>query len=307
MPHSILFCGTPDFAVPSLDVLFEHEDFDIRLVITQPDRPAGRKQILTSPPVKTRAKELGIPVAQPQNISREIDALRAEFPLIADIDFLVVVAYGQILSEEVLALPKIAPVNVHGSLLPRWRGASPIEHAILAGDKETGVTIQVMAKELDAGDILSKEILPITEETTAISLRKKMSNLGADLLVKTIAKPLNPVPQPEEGITFCTKLSREDGKADPQTMSAQHIKRMVRALNPWPGVTLEVEGTPIKLLEVSLTESLHSVALPCAEHTTLYLESVRALSGKTMSGADWARGNRHETSKAAKENPSLNA
>ena len=157
-PFTIIFCGTPAFAVPSLEALAADAAFDIRLVITQPDKPQGRKQMLTAPPVKLAAERLGIPVWQPENINAEISKLEAGS---SQLDYLIVVAYGKILKKQLLDLPTIAPINVHASLLPRWRGASPIEHAILAGDTDTGVTVQIMAERLDEGGILAQQKIAI--------------------------------------------------------------------------------------------------------------------------------------------------
>src|SRR3989338_2527886 len=177
MPIRIIFLGTPEFACPFLQALSDESTFDVVQVITQPDKPVGRGKKLTSPPVKDLAKKLKIPVIQPLDINSDFKLQATSYKLPAD--FLVVVAYGQILSKEVLALPKIAPVNVHASLLPRWRGASPIEHSILAGDTETGITIQRVVEKLDAGPILSQGRLPIDSRETKVSLTEKLAVLGA--------------------------------------------------------------------------------------------------------------------------------
>ncbi len=285
--HSIVFCGTPDFAVPSLRALVTSDVFDVQLVITQPDRPVGRSKELLSPPVKNAARELGIPVLQPEK-------LNAEFPTIAASidrpDFLVVVAYGQLLSQAILDWPRLAPINVHGSLLPRWRGASPVEHAILNGDTDTGIAVQRMVKELDAGPLLGMTSTTIGERETARTLRTRLSTLGAALLVETLSKPLTETPQPVEGITICRKLSRDDGKADTTTMTAKHIDRLVRALNPWPSVTAIVSGREVKILETSLEPTENSTAVACAEGTTVHILMVQEAGKKAMTGAEWARG-----------------
>ncbi len=291
MPHrfSIIFCGTPDFAVPSLHALVRDDAFEVLLVITQPDQPVGRKQALTAPPVKVRSEELKLPVFQPQNINVELPEYMQKNG-IPKPDFLVVVAYGKILKEPILTLPKVAPINVHGSLLPRWRGASPVEHAILAGDTETGVTLQVMAAALDAGDILSFRATPITARATTPMLKEALSRLGADLLPETLKQPLKPIPQPTEGITICRKLSREDGLVITATMTAEEIDRCVRALNPWPGVTAEINNRTLKLLETSLVPAPGSIPVPCADNTTLHLIQVQPPGKKAMMGEAWMRG-----------------
>jgi methionyl-tRNA formyltransferase len=289
MSHSVIFCGTPDFALPSLQALLTDDAFNVTLVITQPDRPAGRKRTLTPPPVKIFAEKNGIPVFQPENINVELRDYM-EKNNIAKPDFLVVVAYGKILRQVILDLPLIAPINVHGSLLPRWRGASPVEHAVLAGDAETGVTVQVMALELDAGPILSMRSLPIEPRATSHELRDTLSKIGAKLLVETLKKPLKTQPQPTSDITICGKLERDDGKVDPTTMTAEEIDRKVRALNPWPSVQCMAEGHKLKLIETSLDATTRSTPLPCAHQTTLHLVTVQEAGKKPMIAADWKRG-----------------
>lgn len=288
-PITIIFCGTPAFAVSSLEALATDDAFHVVLVITQPDRPSGRQRTLAPPPVKARAQELGLRVFQPQDINEELSAY-LEAHGIPRPDFLVVVAYGKILAPPILALPAIAPINVHASLLPRWRGASPVEHAILAGDTETGITVQVMSPKLDAGDILAVRRIPIAPRTTTPLLKETLSRLGADLLVTTLKQPLHPVPQPAEGITLCRKLSREDGIVDPARETSEEIDRRVRALNPWPGVLCKIAGRMIKMLATSLAPVAGSVPLPCAHQTTLQLISVQEPGKKAMRADAWKRG-----------------
>ncbi len=283
--HSIIFCGTPDFAVPSLEELVKNPVFTVTLVITQPDKPVGRKQVITPPPVKVFAEKHGISMFQPENINTELPEY-LEKNNIERPDFLVVVAYGKILKKNILDLPTIAPINVHGSLLPRWRGASPVEHAILAGDTESGISIQIMAEELDAGPILAESKVEIEERWTAPIMREKLSKMAAYLLVDTLRKPLKPVPQPTEGITVCKKLSREDGKVDPCSVSAVEIDRKVRALVPWPGVTMMINGQELKVLETSLTPHPDAAILTCSGDT-IYLVKVQVPGGKPITGREW--------------------
>lgn len=289
--QSIIFCGTPAFAIPSLASLAEEPSLRVDLVVTQPDRPVGPKRTITPPPIKEETKRLGIPVFQPERINEELPAFLTQ-QKIQRPDFLVVVAYGVILSEETLRLPTIAPINAHASLLPRWRGASPVEHAILAGDTETGVTIQVMVHELDAGPIVAQEAIAIAPDETAATLRQKLSDLGAKLLHHALLSPLHPRPQPTEGVTKCRTLTREDGQVDPQTMTAQEIERAVRAFTPWPGVTCTIDGHPLKIHQASPQSTAASFALSCAEGTTLHLITVQPPGKKPMSGVAWARGRR---------------
>src|SRR3989344_3996482 len=234
--HSVVFFGTPEFAVPSLDALVKDPAFDVRLVVTQPDKPIGRKKTITPPPVKVAAERHGIPVLQPETVKLEAERLKLK----AD-DF-VVVAYGQVFSQELLDIPRITSVNVHASLLPRWRGASPITHAILAGDKKTGVTVQQMVRELDSGPILGQRQISITERSTFIDLHDNLMVMGADLLVNVLKHSLRPVSQDPQAVTLCTKLSRSDGLVDLECLSAEDVDIKVRALNPWPGVTGHVHG-----------------------------------------------------------------
>lgn len=285
--HSIVFCGTPDFAVPSLRALAGSGRFDVTLVITQPDRPVGRSNDAPPTPVKSAALELGIRVEQPEKLNAALETIAASVPRP---DFLVVVAYGQLLSQAILDWPTVAPINVHGSLLPRWRGASPIEHAVLHGDKETGIAVQRMVKELDAGPILGVAKTDIGDRETALRLRERLAPMGAELLVDVLSKPLIETPQPSDGITICRKLSRDDGKADPATMDAVTIDRMVRALCPWPGVTATVKNREVKILETALAPTDGSTPVECAHGTSLHLVMVQEAGKKAMTGAEWARG-----------------
>ncbi|MFH1670114.1 MAG: methionyl-tRNA formyltransferase [Patescibacteria group bacterium] len=288
---SIIFCDTPKFAVPSLEALIADSAFSVDLVITQPDKPVGRKQELTSPPVKKCAQSHGIFVAQPDNLNSDLSALESHNP-----DFLVTVAYGQILKEPILDLPNIASVNIHPSLLPHWRGASPIQHAILAGDHETGVTLQEMTDELDAGPILAQVTTVIEERETATSLHDRLSTLSAQLLIDTLKKPLDPKPQDESQVTFCQKLTRKDGEVDLYAMTAEEIDRHVRALVPWPGVRGFFNGTELKLIETSLKETADSISVHCAGGSILHLVRLQPPGKKLMMGREWKRGmHRKET------------
>ena len=287
--RSIIFCGTPAFAVPSLKALLADKTFDVQLVITQPDRPQGRKMEMTPSPVKMAALEANIPVFQPENINKELENYLKEHDIAAP-DFLIVVAYGSILSQATLDLPKVSPINIHGSLLPRWRGASPIEHAVLMGDKQTGVTIQRMVWELDAGPILAMEALDIGLRDTALELREKLAIIGADLLVNTLHSSLKEEEQPSDGITIAPRLTREDAKTDLATMTAEEIDRRVRALNPWPSVMVQIKGEEVKVLDASLEPSTASIPLECAKGTTLHLLTIQSAGKKPMGAAEWARG-----------------
>lgn len=242
----IVFMGSPDFAVPTLQALAEN--FNVLGVITQPDRPAGRGRKLTAPPVKILAQTLGLPTLQPQRLHQDPDAmaqLRAWHP-----DLIAVAAFGQILKPEVLDLPPYGCLNVHGSLLPRWRGAAPLNAAILHGDRETGITIMQMDAGLDTGPMLSQRALPIGPEDTAGSLFGKMADLGAALLIETIPPYLRgelpPAPQEAAQSTYAPMLKKSDGVLD-FNQAAVALARKVRAFNPWPGTYFQWAGAPLKV------------------------------------------------------------
>ena len=243
--------GSPDFAVPSLEGLAAH--YPIVGVVTQPDRPAGRGGTVKPPAVKEATLRLGLPVLQPERLRlpTALDQLRAWAP-----DLIVVVAFGQILKSEVLDLPRYGCINVHGSLLPRWRGAAPVQAAILAGDMETGITIMKMDPGVDTGPLLSRRYIPIAAEDTAGTLFAKLAPLGAALLLETLPRylsgELQSRPQPEEGVTYAPTLKKEDGLLDFKH-SAAELERRVRAMNPWPGAFFEFNGAPLKVLRAAVS------------------------------------------------------
>jgi len=242
----IVFMGSPAFAVPVLEALAKN--YCVAGVVTQPDRPSGRGGALSAPDVKTAALSLGIPVMQPEKLSTpdSVAKITEWAP-----DFIVVAAFGQILRRSVLDLPAYGCLNIHGSLLPRWRGAAPIQAAILAGDHETGITIMKMDSGVDTGPILSQRSVPIVPDDTGDSLSKKMAPLGAELVMETLPRYLSgdliPRPQTEEGTTYASMLKKEDGLLD-FTKSALELERRVRAMNPWPGAFFAWQGNPLKVL-----------------------------------------------------------
>lgn len=241
----IVFMGSPDFAVPTLQALAAA--YPVVGVVTQPDKPAGRGRKPTPPPVKRIAEGLGIPVMQPRRLRtpEAYTQLQAWQP-----DLIVVAAYGQILRPNVLALPRYGCINVHASLLPRWRGASPIQHAILHGDAETGITIMLMDEGMDTGPILTQEAVAIAADETAGTLSVKLAALGARLLLETLPGYLEgrirPKPQPEEGVTYAPLLKKADGELD-FSQPAEALARRVRAFNPWPGAFTFWKGQPLKI------------------------------------------------------------
>lgn len=240
----IVFAGTAAFAVPSLQALHA-AGHDLRLVITQPDRPGHRLKVTPSP-VKIAAQELRLPVFQPVRIRAQeaVEKLRELAP-----DLMVVVAYGQIIPADVLAIPKRGAVNVHASLLPRHRGAAPIAHAILSGDKETGVTIMRMDEQLDHGPVLAARETSIGEREDAAALSARLAQMGAELLVEALGRldKIGAVEQEHAAATIAPRLRREDGELE-WTMNAHEIDRRVRALQPWPGATLPTKGGRLKVL-----------------------------------------------------------
>jgi methionyl-tRNA formyltransferase len=236
----VVFMGTPEFAVPALEAVHSHHK--IVGVYTQPDKPVGRGQELRASPVKQLATKLGLPVFQPEKLSMpgELEKLRALAP-----DLIVVVAFGQILRKNVLELPRLGCVNIHSSLLPRWRGAAPIQWAILGGDAESGVTTMKLVEKLDAGDLLLQARTPLSATDTAGSLHDRLCKMGAELIVPTLdgleKGSLQARAQDESLVTYASKLSKEMEWLDPRE-SAQTLDRRVRALNPWPGTSVWIEA-----------------------------------------------------------------
>lgn len=243
----IVFMGTPDFAVPALEALIEHHN--VVGVVTQPDRPAGRKKEPQPPPVKTIALQHGIPVFQPEKI-RKPEAIE-ELQQFGDIDAYVVAAFGQILPQTVLDIPRHGSINIHGSLLPRWRGAAPIHAAIREGDDETGITIMLMDAGLDTGPMLSKRTTPIHPDDTAQTVHDRLAVLGAELLIDTLPRyfsgEISPQAQPDEGVTYAPQIKKEEGNIN-WNDSAEAIERMVRAFTPWPGTFTYWNGRMLKIL-----------------------------------------------------------
>jgi len=230
----IVFMGTPEFAVPSLDILVKNKD-DVAMVITQPDKPKGRGHHVQCSPVKEYAQKNGLPVMQPKKIG-DADIIEQLRKLNADL--FVTCAFGQLLTEQVLAIPKYGTVNVHGSLLPKYRGAAPIQWAIINGDKKTGVTTMLTVLKLDAGDMLLKEEIEIDDEMTAGQLHDRMSLLGAELLLKTIQGlkegTITPEPQMDCDTCYAPRMTKEVGEIK-WGASAREIHNLVRGTNPWPG------------------------------------------------------------------------
>ncbi len=247
-PLRLVFMGSPDFGVPVLSALLE-AGHEIVCVYTQPPRPAGRGHKERPCPVHAFAEARGLMVRTPKSLKKSEEEQAAFAALAADAA--VTAAYGLILPKAVLEAPRLGCLNVHASLLPRWRGAAPIQRAILAGDSETGVTIMQVDEGLDTGPILTIGKVPITDETTGGSLHDALAVVGAELIVDALdgvaSGGLKPIPQPEEGATYAAKLEREESRID-WSRPAVEIGRQVRAFNPWPGAWFELDGKRVKAL-----------------------------------------------------------
>ena len=303
----VVFMGTPQFAIPSLRTLVE-SSYEVSAVITQPDRPAGRGQRLQPPPVKVFAHECGIPVYQPEKIKSEetrdlVGGLR--------FDFLVVVAYGQILPLWFLQSPVIAPVNVHGSLLPRYRGAAPAAWAIMNGDPVTGVTTMLIEERMDSGPTLLKREVPIPLTMTRGELEQTLSGMGAAILIPTLDglanHTLRPIPQDESQATLAPKIKREVTGISWHHDSVK-LHNFIRALNPWPLAKSDFRGQPLQILR-SLPETAGAMAEPaaagvflgstqtgirvqCGRGTVLELLEVRQAGRNPITGREFASGAR---------------
>lgn len=244
-PLRLAFMGSPGFAVPALHALHA-AGHEIAAVYAQPPRPAGRGQALRPCPVHAAAEALGLPVRTPARLRRDVAEHEAFAAL--DLDAAVVAAYGLILPAPMLAAPRRGCINIHASLLPRWRGAAPIQAAIGAGDAESGITIMQMDEGLDTGPTLGRGAVPIGPRTTAATLHDALAELGASLILDVLDTDPAPVPQPEEGATYAAKLDRESGRLD-WTADAAALDRTVRAMVPWPGAWTLLDGEPLKVLD----------------------------------------------------------
>ncbi|MDY0890264.1 methionyl-tRNA formyltransferase [Kosakonia sp. CFBP8986] len=293
----IIFAGTPDFAARHLDALLSSEH-EIVGVFTQPDRPAGRGKKLMPSPVKVLAEEKGLPVFQPASLRQpENQQLVAELKA----DVMVVVAYGLILPKAVLNMPRLGCINVHGSLLPRWRGAAPIQRALWAGDAQTGVTIMQMDVGLDTGDMLYKLACPVTPEDTSATLYDKLAGLGPQGLIETLQQlaqgSAQPQVQDEELVTYAEKLSKDEARMD-WSLSAEQLERCIRAFNPWPMSWFVVDEQPVKVWKASvlpsstqaepgtIIEASKSGIQVATAEGILNLESLQPAGKKAMSAQD---------------------
>jgi methionyl-tRNA formyltransferase len=268
----LVFCGTPQFAVPSLERLAA-AGFELQLVVTQPDRPQGRGMELTAPPVKQSAMKLGLPVVQPEKIKKN-EEFQAQLSELRP-DAIIVVGYGRIIPPWMLELPAHGNINVHASLLPKYRGAAPIQWAIAKGERTTGVTTMLLNEGLDTGDILLQSEIKIENEDTSVTLAPRLAELGADLLVETLRglehNRITPVPQDGSQASHAPILKKEDGLVNFQSQ-AEEISNRLRGFLPWPGAYTHFRGKNLKLLAVKAVCPLSD--LPAAE---LHTEGERLL------------------------------
>ncbi|MCB9947001.1 MAG: methionyl-tRNA formyltransferase [Rhodospirillaceae bacterium] len=258
MPLRLAFMGTPDFAVPALQALID-AGHTVAAVYSQPPRPAGRGHRTQPSPVHRLAQDHGIAVRTPRTL-RDADA-QAAFAALG-LDAAVVAAYGLILPKPVLEAPRLGCLNIHASLLPRWRGAAPIQRAILAGDTESGITIMAMDEGLDTGAMILRQSVPIGPQTTGAALHDRLAALGARMIVPALdgiaAGTLTPEPQPEDGACYARKIGREDAVLAWQ--DAAQVDRQIRALNPWPGTAVVLDGEPVKILAADLVPEVRGPA-----------------------------------------------
>jgi methionyl-tRNA formyltransferase len=307
-PVKLVFCGTPVFAVPTLEALLA-AGHEIALVVSQPDRPAGRNRQLTAPPVKLAALAAGLPVAQPEKIRGNAE-FRAQLEAITP-DAIVVVAYGRIIPSWMLALPRLGCINLHGSLLPKYRGAAPIQWAVAMGDAFTGNTTMLLDEGLDTGPILLQQTAEIGPDQTAVELFDLLAHAGAPLVVETLTglagETIQPQPQNHEGATYAPLLDREDGRMDFAARAATELKNRWRGFQPWPGAFTTLDGKKliVHCMEVAgalpfsasaaaepgqLRVENHRLFARCAEDTWLELLEVQLEGKKRLAAAEFLRG-----------------
>ena len=301
MNPRIVFMGSPEFAVPILDMIARQ--YHVVGVVTNPDRPAGRGRILQASPVAKIAKDLNLDIFQPTKLTApdSISKIKEWNP-----DLIIVAAYGQILRNEILNFPKHGCINIHASLLPRWRGASPIQSAILAGDEVTGITIMKMDPGMDTGPIYLSESLVIGEHDTSESLAKKLSELGANLLKRSLPSILSgkiiPEAQDSNHAINCKLIKKEFGKLDFNTQ-ARTLERQIRAYYPWPGSFMDVNGIYVKVIKAKLGQDMqmtpgskiiiNGYPAICAVSGSIILELIQPAGKKIMTGKQFLQGQRN--------------
>ncbi|CUR37666.1 methionyl-tRNA formyltransferase [Limosilactobacillus reuteri] len=305
MSTSIVFMGTPEFAVPILQSLIDNPEYDVQAVLTQPDHHIGRKRTLHQSPVKELAEQYNIEVLQPAKLSKspEMEKIISLQP-----DLMITAAYGQFLPTKLLAAVKIAAINVHGSLLPKYRGGAPIQYSIINGDKETGVSIMYMVKKMDAGDIISQRSIPIEDTDDSGTMFKKLSLLGRDLLLETLPKlisgDVNPVAQDPDKVVFSPNITSEQEQIDFR-LPARLIDAKVRGLRPAPLGNMVIDGLRTKIYDVTPLEektdlepgkvvrvTKHQLVIAAGDRTTYQINKLKPAGKKAMDITSYLNGHK---------------
>ncbi|MCC4502032.1 methionyl-tRNA formyltransferase [Limosilactobacillus reuteri] len=308
MSTSVVFMGTPEFAVPILQSLIDNPEYDVQAVLTQPDHHIGRKRTLHQSPVKELAEQYNIEVLQPAKLSKspEMEKIISLQP-----DLMITAAYGQFLPTKLLAAAKIAAINVHGSLLPKYRGGAPIQYSIINGDKETGVSIMYMVKKMDAGDIISQRSIPIEDTDDSGTMFKKLSLLGRDLLLETLPKlisgDVNPVAQDPDKVVFSPNITSEQEQIDFR-LPARLIDAKVRGLRPAPFGNMVIDGLRTKIYDVTPLEektdlepgkvvrvTKHQLVIAAGDGTTYQINKLKPAGKKAMDITSYLNGHKDIT------------
>ncbi len=308
MSTSVVFMGTPEFAVPILQSLIDNPEYDVQAVLTQPDHHIGRKRTLHQSPVKELAEQYNIEVLQPAKLSKspEMEKIISLQP-----DLMITAAYGQFLPTKLLAAAKIAAINVHGSLLPKYRGGAPIQYSIINGDKETGVSIMYMVKKMDAGDIISQRSIPIEDTDDSGTMFKKLSLLGRDLLLETLPKlisgDVNPVAQDPDKVVFSPNITSEQEQIDFR-LPAHLIDAKVRGLRPAPLGNMVIDGLRTKIYDVTPLEektdlepgkvvriTKHQLVIAAGDGTTYQINKLKPAGKKAMDITSYLNGHKDIT------------
>lgn len=298
----MIFMGTPAFSVPILEGLVS-EGYEVVGVVTQPDRPVGRKRVLTPPPVKQAALDLNLPVFQPEKISQSVEL---EEIIALQPDLIVTAAFGQFLPEKLLQAPTFGAINVHASLLPKYRGGAPVHYSIINGDKETGVTIMEMIKKMDAGDILAQESIPISSTDDVGTMFDKLSLLGKELLLKTVPlileRSIKPKKQDESLVTFSPNITREEEQID-WNKTAKEIDCQIRGMRPWPVAYTMYQDSRWKMWDVTplsdvttkkpgtiILKDKHHLQVACGQGSVLQLNRIQPAGKSQLSVTDFLNG-----------------
>ena len=308
MSTSVVFMGTPEFAVPILQSLIDNPEYDVQAVLTQPDHHIGRKRTLHQSPVKELAEQYNIEVLQPAKLSKspEMEKIISLQP-----DLMITAAYGQFLPTKLLAAAKIAAINVHGSLLPKYRGGAPIQYSIINGDKETGISIMYMVKKMDAGDIISQRSIPIEDTDDSGTMFKKLSLLGRDLLLETLPKLINgdvkPVAQDPDKVVFSPNITSEQEQIDFR-LPARLIDAKVRGLRPAPLGNMVIDGLRTKIYDVTPLEektdlepgkavrvTKHQLVIAAGDGTTYQINKLKPAGKKAMDITSYLNGHKDIT------------